>query len=330
MSFSIVFHNVYLQNASSIVGPKEMQGPYALYYDTSIKDCYFGQKSFEQGEVELIKKAIEIALKKAHLRMKDIPLVFGGDLSNQLAISSLAMKTLHTSAIGVYSACATIALALGLLATYVEYGSLENGMAFASSNYAVAERQFRYPNDYGIQKKDSTTTTITGAAAFILGRKKSPIRITELTYGEVYDPKQSDVNDMGSPMAYAAYRTIMDHLNNHHQSHLSYDLIVTGDLSAIGTKVLKDCFAHDGIELSNHLDAGLTIYKREQSQVYAGGSGPACIAVVTASYIIQEMLKRHLRRVLIVATGALYSPTVSYQKNNIAVIAHALTLEVEE
>ncbi len=166
MSFSLTFNNVYLEDAASIVGPKEMEGEYASYFDESVKNAYVGQKTFELGEVELIKKAIDLVLKKSHLTMKDIGLVFGGDLSNQLAISSLAMKSLKTSSIGVYSACATIASSLGLLATYVEYGSLKYGMAFTSSNFAVAERQFRYPNDYGIQKKDSTTTTITGAAAF--------------------------------------------------------------------------------------------------------------------------------------------------------------------
>lgn len=180
------------------------------------------------------------------------------------------------------------------------------------------------------KKKDSSTSTVTGAASFIVGRRKTRIKVTELTYGRVHDPNKTDLNDLGSPMAYAAYSTIKDHLENFKKTVDDYDLILTGDLSKVGTSVLLDSFKVDGIELSNHLDAGKIIYYREKEKVYAGGSGPACIGVITAGYIVEEMLKGTYRKVLLVATGALFSSTLAYQKHSIPVIAHALTLEVNE
>lgn len=328
MSFSLSFKHVYLQNSASIVSLKEKKGPYGHYFDQVIDDSYFHEKSFELGEVKMIQSVIELVMKKSHLRIEDIPLAFGGDLSNQLAITSLALSAYDTSLVGVYSACATIASSIGLAATYIEHTTMPYNLAFTSSNYAVAERQFRYPNDYGIQKKDTTTSTVTGAASFILGKKKSPIKITGLTYGNVYDSKLNNVNDLGTPMAYAAYHTIKDHLLNNKETWNDYDLILTGDLSQVGSKVLKECFAQDGINLTNHQDAGLMIYHREDEKAYAGGSGPACLAVLLASYIMQEMYIKRLKRVLVAATGALFSPTIINQKNNIMVTCHIVTLEV--
>lgn len=330
MSFHMNFHHVYIKSFSSIVGKKEKEGPYGDYFDESVKDDYVGEKTFEEGEIHLARRAIELALLKGKTEIGEIPLVFGGDLSNQIAITSRVMKELSNAAIGVYSACATLPLALGLAATYVDNKYILHGLVFTSSSKSVAERQFRYPNDYGIQKKDSSTITVTGSASFIVSREPSPIQITGLTYGKVYDPNLANLNDMGSPMAYAAYHTISDHLKSQNETMEDYDAIITGDLSSVGTKVLKACFKEDGIDLKNHLDAGNLIFHREKEKVYAGGSGPGCIAVFLAGYVLKEMLKGTLKRVLIVATGALFSPTLSQQKKSIPVIAHAITLERKE
>lgn len=330
MSFSVKLNNVYLQSASSVVGPKEVSGPYGKYFDLGIDNYYNNQKSFEEGEVEMAKSAIEISLRKAKIKRSQIPLMFGGDLSNQIALSSLVMKSYASSSIGVYGACSTMTLSLGLACIHVDLGLVDYALAFTSSSYPVAERQFRYPNDYGIQKKDSSTSTVTGAASFIVGKRKTKIKVTELTYGRVHDPNKTDLNDLGSPMAFAAYSTITDHLANFHEKAEDYDLILTGDLSKVGTNVLLDSFKIDGVNLLNHLDAGKIIYYREKEKVYAGGSGPACIGVMTAGYIVNEMLKGTFKRVLLVATGALFSSTLAYQKHSIPVIAHALTLEADE
>lgn len=330
MSFSMSFEDVYILSSGTVVGPKEKKGPYGHYFDTSVKNCYATKKSFEDGEIAMVKDAIQIALKKSKLQLEQIPMLFGGDLTNQIAISSMVSQDLPGAFIGVYAACATSTLTLGLAATYIHLGLIPYALAYTSSNYAVAERQFRYPNDYGIQKKESTTTTITGAASFVLSNQKSPIQVTEMTYGSVYNSKLSDLNDMGSPMAYAAYHTICDHLQNFHRKVEDYDLILTGDLSKIGSNVLRDCFRADGIELYQHKDAGSIIYHREEEKVYAGGSGPACIAVIAGSVVLKEMQEGKYQRVLLVATGALFSPTLSQQKHDIPVIAHALTLEVRK
>ncbi len=330
MTYSKRIENVYLQSVASIVGPKESKGPYGHYFDLRINDYYHNQKTFEEGEVKMIEDVIALSLKKAKIKQKRIDLVIGGDLSNQIAISSLAMKGIACSAIGVYGACATCTLSLGLASLYIEQGLINYALTFTSSSYPVAERQFRYPNNYGIQKKDSTTSTVTGAAAFIVGNRVSKIKISEMTIGRVYDPNKTDLNDLGSPMAYAAYKTINDHFENLDTSHDDYDLILTGDLSKVGSSVLLDCFKADGIILKNHQDAGRSIYYREKEKVYAGGSGAACISVMIAGYIIKEMLKGKYKKVLLVATGALFSSTLSYQKHSIPVVAHAITLEVND
>lgn len=330
MSFSMHFDDVYILSSGTVVGPKEKKGPYGHYFDHAVKNCYASKKSFEDGEIEMVKTAIDISLKKCKLSLEKIPMLFGGDLTNQIAVSSRVSQDLPGAFIGIYAACATSTLSIGLAATYIHLGVIPYALAYTSSNYAVAERQFRYPNDYGIQKKESTTTTITGAASFVLGRKKSAIQVTEMTYGSVFDSKQSDLNDMGSPMAYAAYHTIQDHLRSFHRQVEDYDLILTGDLSKIGSKVLRDCFHADGIDLYQHQDAGFLIYHREEEKVYAGGSGPACLAVMAGSVVLKEMQEGKYQRVLLLATGALFSPTLSQQKHDIPVIAHALTLEVSK
>ena len=328
MSVSVSFNNVYIQSCSSIGGPKEGKGPYGNYFDLIIDDHYNHQNTFEEGEVAMSSFSIKLALKKARLKKEDVPLMIGGDLSNQIAISSLVMKEFSSSSIGVYSACSTFSLSLGLASIFVENGISEYALSFTSSSFPVAERQFRYPNNYGIQKKETTTSTVTGAASFIVGKRKTKIRVSELTLGRVHDPDSYDLNDLGSPMAFAAFHTIKDHLVNFHSSIEDYDLIFTGDLSKIGSSVLYDCFKLENINLENHLDAGEIIYYREEEKMYAGGSGPSCIAIMSAGYVIKEMIKGTYKKVLLVATGALFSSTTSYQKKTIPVIAHAITLEV--
>lgn len=327
MMIHLSFHDVYLLEASSIVGRKEHMGPYGNYFDAWENDPYIGEKSFEAGEILLLKKSIESVLEKAHLSMEEIPLFFGGELSNQLGISSQVMKEVSSSSIGVYSACATSVLSLILCASFIQSKTIEKGLVFTSSSFAVAERQFRYPNDYGLQKKDSATMTVTGAASFILSKEKSTISITEATIGKVFDPELKNGNDLGSPMAYAAFETLEAHFAYFHQNSEDYDLILTGDLSSLGSQVLKNCFLKEEKELLHHMDAGESIFYREKEKMYAGGSGPGAIATMIAGYVVKEMKKGNLKKVLLVATGALFSPTTLQQKMNIPVVAHAITFE---
>ena len=330
MSYSLEFKNLFIESCATIGGKKEYEGPIGQYLDNYIKTSYNKQKSFEDAEISMSKSAIEIALMKAKLDTSKIKVAIGGDLSNQLAISSAVIKHFNLGFMGVYGACSSFILALINAGLIVSNNNKTYVIAFTSSSYATSERQFRFPIEYGIQKKDSVTTTVTGASAAILGKRPTKVRIKRATIGNVVDASWDNINDVGSPMSLAAYVTIKDHLHNFNVDHNYYDLILTGDLSCIGSKILLDCFKKDGITLTNYNDAGNIIYHKNDKDVHAGGSGPACIGLVSMSLIMRKMEKGELKRVLLVGTGALYSPTLTFQKHTIPIVAHAIELEVNE
>ena len=330
MGYSIEFKNVYLQGYGSVGGKKEGEGPLGKLLDKVFKDSYASCKSFEEGEVNMSRLAINFAIKRTKIPYDKINMLIGGDLSNQLAVSNYVAKDYPFSFIGVYGACSTIIKSIAIASMFVDNKIAENIITFSSSSCEVAERQFRYPNDYGYQKKDTVTVTATGAASFIIGNRKTKIKITGCTIGRVLDPKHTDVNDMGSPMAYAAYHTIQDHLKYFQAKAEDYDEILTGDLSSVGSKVLKQCLRENGIRLTNHKDAGVVLFERKKEQMYAGGSGSACVGIVLATDVIKRLLEGDLKRILVVGTGALFSPTFVQQKKNIPVVAHAIELIREE
>ena len=132
-------------------------------------------------------------------------------------------------------------------------------------------------------------------------------------------------------MAPAAAKTIYDHLRETKREIGYYDLILTGDLGIYGKDILKDYMQTEySIELKNYDDCGSMIYDVENQSVYAGASGPACAPLVTYGYIFDQMKKKDIRRVLLVATGALMNTTMVNNKNTIPAIAHAISLEVVE
>lgn len=325
---TIMFNDVFIKSCSAITGPKEKEGPLKRYFDYSFSSERADEKSFEAGEKKMIEKSIEITLKKAKIAIDKIDLLMGGDLTNQLAISNQIAKDIPLSFIGVYSACSTLILAMGLSSIFVTNNYCHNALCFSSSNFGTSERQFRYPLEYGVFKKATTTITVTGASSCIISKERSRIRINGVTFGKVHDVEWSDASDMGSPMAFAAFQTIKNHLKNTSTNVEDYDLILTGDLSNLGSKVLEELFLKDNVYLKNHLDAGNLIYKREDKTKFMGGSGSSCIGLVTFSYILKQMIEGRYQKVLLVGTGALHSATSVQQKQVIPIIAHALEIEV--
>lgn len=324
---TIFYRNLFLIASSTVVGPKEKEGPLSAYFDYSYDDLMAGSDSYEKGESKMIKTALEIALKKAKISKNDIQLIVGGDLTNQIASSNEALKDFPTSFIGVYGACSTSMLSLIVASNFVNSDSVKNALAFTSSNYGSAERQFRYPMQYGVKKKETATTTVTGAGAVVISKEKSKIQIISSTIGRVENTDWDDPNDMGSAMAYAAFDTLINHLKNTKTTPEYYDLILSGDLSKVGSQVLKDLFLNEGIDLKNYQDAGNIIYDSEsQSDIYAGGSGCACLAVTAYGYILDQMVKKKLKDVLLIGTGCLHSKISSSQKEVIPVIAHLVHL----
>lgn len=324
---SYIFDNVYVLSSAGVVGPKEMKGPYSKYFDFSYDTLNISNNSFEKSEIMLVKDAIKIALKKIKIGENMIDVAFCGDLTNQIAVSSYMIRDLGIPYVGLFAACATLTLGIINASFFLEHVK-GNALVCTSSHNCTAERQFRYPNEYGAQRANTFTSTVTGAGALILSSTKSKVKVTKATIGKVVDANIKDSQDMGRAMAPACYHTIKTHLEDFNMKVDDYDKIFTGDLSFYGSKLLIDLFMIDKIDIRNvHEDCGLIIYDRNKQVVLSGGSGPGCVAVMTASFIVNKLLNKEYKRVLICATGALMNPTMLAQKESIPGICHAVTLE---
>ena len=327
---TIFFNNKpYIIGHYSIVGPKEGKGNLRDYFSEVSDDDFFGQKTYEKAERVMLERALKGAVENAGISYDDIKLFLSGDLLNQIISSSYAARSINIPYVGVFGACSTMAESLALGACLVDGGHFETVACATSSHFSTAERQFRYPLEYGIFKKETTTITVSGAASCIISREKSRIRVNHATIGKVEDVVWDNVSDMGTPMSYAAYTTIKNHLINTSQELDDFDLILTGDLSTLGSKILKESFLKDGINLVNHLDAGCLIYGEDKSK-FMGGSGSACIGLTSFGYIFKKMINKEYKKVLLVGTGALHSKTSVQQNNVIPVVAHAIEIEVVE
>ncbi|MEJ8736130.1 stage V sporulation protein AD [Erysipelotrichaceae bacterium HCN-30851] len=325
---TIKFQNVYVQSRGTAVGPTEKKGPLKDYYDSYYDDLYCGEDSFEKAERVLVKDAIDHTLRKGNQTINDIDIMIGGDLINQLTSSHYAVKDLGIPFIGVYGACSTSSLAIGLASIWVNQSLAKQVLAFTCSHVATAERQFRFPNEYGIQKKPTTTTTVTGAGAVLLSNKKTKIKVSSFTPGRIVDWGHKDANDMGLAMAPAAFDTIQQHLQDMKREVKDYDLIVTGDLSKIGYAFLKDLMTQKQMKLDQQLqDCGLMIYDIENQDVFCGGSGCGCSMCVSMTSLLEKIEKGECNRIMVVATGALLSPVSVAQKGTIPCIAHAIVYE---
>lgn len=324
------YKNVYVSDAYTIASVYEKNGPISNYFDKVYdKDLYYGQSTFEKAEEKMLYDSINKLISKVSLTSNDIDYVISGDLQNQIAASDYALRNINIPFVGIYSACATFGLGILIASNFIEGKNARNVIVSTSSHNMVAERQFRNPTEYGAPKKKTTTWTSTGAASMLLSNKKSKIRISSATCGRVCDGKIKDVNNMGAVMAIAAGDTIKRHLDDLSIDINYYDLILTGDLGCYGKEILIDYMKDMGIDLSkNYNDCGLMLYDINKQNVYAGASGPASSALTLSSYVLKEMLNGKYKRVLIVPTGAIFSPTRVFQKDTIPSIAHAISLEV--
>ena len=324
------FNNVYVGDAITIASVYEKDGPIATYFDLVYdKDLYYGCDTFEKAEEKLLHDSIKKLIGKSKLKISDINYVISGDLQNQIAASDYAMRDIKIPFLGIFNACATFGEGLLIGANFIEGKRANNIIVSTSSHNMVAEKQFRNPTEYGAPKKKTTTWTSTGAASILLTNKKGKIKITSATAGVVCDKNITDVNNMGAVMAIAAADTIEKHLKDLKIKPDYYDLILTGDLGCYGKEILIDYMKTKDIDLSkNYDDCGLILYDIKKQNVFAGASGPASSALVMCAYILKEMEKGKYRRVLIVPTGAIFSPTRVFQRDSIPSIAHAISLEV--
>ena len=331
-------HTIKLNNKPSIigyaaaVGKKEGEGPLAQYFDKIYNDEFCGEKSFEKAETHLQKAAINTAIKKAKTNKDAIELCFAGDLLNQCIGSSFGMRDLKFNFAGLYGACSTMALSLALSGIFVDSGAVKTALAATSSHFCSAERQYRMPLEYGGQRPPAAQWTVTGAGAAIISKSKphTPY-IDKVIFGGVRDLGITDTNNMGAAMAPAAVQTIVRFLKDTQTIPSDYSMILTGDLGSTGSELLIKLARDEyGLNLSRiHKDCGTMIYDLERQDVHSGGSGCGCSASVVCSYILDELSRNSLKRVLFIGTGALLSPTSSMQKESIPGIAHGVLLTNE-
>lgn len=328
-------NTIKLNNKPSIigyaaaVGQKEFEGPLGEYFDISYSDEFCGEKSFEKAETHLQKAAIEKAIKKSPITKGDIQCAFAGDLLNQCIGSSFGMRDLKFNFAGLYGACSTMALSLALGGVFVDSGAAENIVCAASSHFCSAERQYRMPLEYGGQRTPASQWTVTGAGCSIVGKNTpdTPV-IDKVIIGAVRDLDVKDPNNMGAAMAPAACQTIHSFLQDTHTKPNDYDIILTGDLGATGSKLLIELMKLEhSTDISGvHKDCGTMIYDLESQDVHSGGSGCGCSASVVCSYILDRFGDGTLKKVLFVGTGALLSPTSTLQKESTPGIAHGVLI----
>ncbi len=310
-----------------IVGKKEGEGPLRDSFDLISADPFLGEKSWERAESALVKKAVGAALDKASKSFSDVNCVFCGDLLNQCTGTSFGVRESGIPMFGVYGACSTMAESLALAAMTVDGGFADTVLAVTSSHFCSAERQFRTPLEYGGQRPPSSQWTVTGSGAAVLTAEGPGPYVTHVTPGRIVDNGVTDANNMGAAMAPAAYDTLKAHFEDLGVGPDAYDLIVTGDLGAIGSEILCDFFAADGVDLrSKHADCGLLIFDRKKQDVHSGGSGCGCAASVLCGYLLNGMRAGKWQRILFTATGALLSPTTTMQGESIPSIACAVVI----
>ncbi|TCT25636.1 stage V sporulation protein AD [Melghiribacillus thermohalophilus] len=326
-----LFENkIYVNGASTISGPREKDGPLGHTFDYSYDDLYCGEKNWELAERKLLQHSIDVCLQKAKVTKDQVDLFLSGDLLNQNVTANYVARTLPIPYLCMFGACSTSMETTAVASALVDAKFADYAIAATSSHNATAERQFRYPTEYGAQKPLTATTTVTGAGSSLISRNRSDIRIESATIGKVMDYQIGDPFDLGSAMAPAAYDTIKTHFQDLGRTPEDYDLILTGDLSAVGSPILKDMLKEDGFHVEDiHNDSGSMIYNSEQP-VLAGGSGCACSSLVTYGYVFNQLRKGMFNRVFIVATGALMSPVMIQQNETIPTIAHGVVFMREE
>ncbi len=325
---TFTFSETYVAGSGMAVGPFEKKGPLGHYFTQAYADLYCGEKSFEKAEQRLLRDAIEQSLSDAGIHPERVAMAVGGDLLNQGLISNYTMMDYPFPFVNVYGACSTSALAMGMACLLLNQQNFNYTLAFTSSHYATAERQFRFPNEYGAQKKATTTTTVSGAGAIIFTKHPQPIKVISSTFGKVVDWQFKDSANMGVAMAPAAYDTLLRHFKNTKTTFDDYDLILTGDLSKLGNAMLSDMLKKDGMDLKNKLnDCGLLIYDILHQNVFCGGSGCACSMITMLSKGFDLLRQGKAKRILLVATGALLTPVALAQKGSIPCIAHAICFE---
>ena len=326
---SFVFENPpTIASWASIAGKKESEGPLSGYFDVTQNDSYFGEKTWEQAEKRMQQLALETLAQKAKMDLPEFDIVCSGDLLNQCIGSSFSLRNMGIPHLGLYGACSTMAESLLVSSTLVGGGFCDKAVAMTSSHFASSERQYRFPLGYGGQRTPTAQWTVTGAGAALVTPDGKGPKITGCTVGTIVDLGITDANNMGAAMAPAALSTIKMHLQDLKRRPEDFDLIVTGDLGQHGKDVLLVLGQREGVNLGGKLtDCGTLVFDLLTQDVHCGGSGCGCSAITLCSYLLDNLSRGKLKRILFCGTGALLSPTSTQQGLPIAGVCHAVSIE---
>ncbi|MDD2973125.1 MAG: stage V sporulation protein AD [Lachnospiraceae bacterium] len=334
---SITFEQApYILESASIVGTKEGEGPLGKLFDMIGEEDHFGADNWEDAESSLQKDAVFLAMKKANLAATDIRYLFAGDLLGQSIASSFGLMNYQIPMFGLYGACSTCGESLGLGAMTVASGHATHVLCVTSSHFASAEKEFRFPLEYGNQRPLSASWTVTGSGAFVVSsadyveaqKKHVRAKITGITTGKIVDYGLKDSMNMGACMAPAAADTIYQNLCDFTRKPESYDKIITGDLGYVGQTALLDLLEEKGVDISRqHMDCGIEMFDQDSQDTHAGGSGCGCAATVLSAYLLKQLEEGNWKRILFVPTGALLSKTSFNEGQTVPCIAHGVVIE---
>ena len=323
-------HPVRIAARASAVGGDEYRGPLGSLFDFHDESDRFGVDTWEKAEGELGRTVCNLLLARAGLSHRDVDLLFAGDLQNQCMASVCGLSGFGIPYFGLYGACSTfvegiLLASLALTAT----GNIRRVAVITTSHNCAAERQFRLPLEYGGQRPPTAQWTATAGGALLLDRGEGGVGVTALLAGRMVDSGLTDASNMGAAMAPAAADTLLRYFDATREDPAGYDAIVTGDLGSEGSGILSELLAARGLSLgARHIDCGMLLYDRTRQDAHAGASGCGCSAAVTAAHILPMMERGEMRRVLLMATGALMSPSGIQQGCPIVGIAPLARLEV--
>ena len=315
--------------SSSAVGYEEHRGPFGQYFDYHDDTDRFGMKTWELAEGEMARIAMNLALKRRGISHEEVDVLLAGDLQNQCVASSSGASSFFIPYIGLYGACSTAVEGMLLASVLLNAsgGPARVGVLTSSHNCA-AERQFRFPLEYGGQRAPTAQWTATATGAFLLEKEGVGARITKGMAGRIVDGGIADATNMGAAMAPAACDSLVSYFGETGETPDDFDAIVTGDLGMEGSAILQTLTEDVGIFLGQkHFDCGASLYNKSRQDVHAGASGCGCIAAMCASYFTHAMREGRYKRLLVMATGALMSPSSVQQGENIYGVAPLVVWE---
>ena len=316
-------------DCACIVGPKEADGPLAKYFDKCLDNEMWGEKTWEKAESKIIKETVNTVIAKSNISSLQIDYCFAGDLLNQCISSSFGLRDLNIPFIGLFGACSTFVEGLIMSSVFTESNAGTNALCAASSHFCSAEKQFRFPLELGNQRPPSSQWTVTGAGSAIISKNGSGPFITHATIGKIVDMGIKDSNNMGAAMAPAALDTLITHFKDTGRNPSYYDGIFTGDLGHVGKEILIELSEKQGYNIkSNYNDCGVLIFDKDSQDTHSGGSGCACCGSVFSGYLFNQLKTKKMKKILLIATGALTNATSAQQGESIPGIAHAVSIEV--